>query len=149
MADHHTPVHTQAMAGRPVWQAIFTMSQHQPRICILLLGLKSTDTLEAKYNTFGAQRNSAVVKVLAFCMPGSHMDAGSNPGQPASHPAPCLWPGKAVKDGPNPWNLAPVGDLEEAPGSWLQIWLSSSCCAHLGSQQSIGRSSSLSSSLYI
>ena len=36
------------------------------------------------------------------------MGAGSKPGVPASHPAPCLWPGKAVKDGPKPWDPAPV-----------------------------------------
>ena len=36
------------------------------------------------------------------------MGAGSDPGGPTSHPAPCLWPGKAVKDGPKPRNSAPV-----------------------------------------
>ena len=35
------------------------------------------------------------------------MDASSNPGSPTSHPAPCLWPGKAVEDGPKPWDPAP------------------------------------------
>ena len=39
-------------------------------------------------------------KVLALNSPGSYMGAGSNPGGPASDPAPCLWPGKAVKDSP-------------------------------------------------
>ena len=49
------------------------------------------------------------------------MDAGSNPGSSASHPALCLWPGKAVKDGPKPWDPARMGELEEIPGSWLGI----------------------------
>ena len=31
-------------------------------------------------------------------MPGFHVDASSNPGGPASRPAPCLWPGRAVED---------------------------------------------------
>ena len=34
------------------------------------------------------------------------MDSSSNPGIPASHPAPCLWPGKSIEDGPKPWYAA-------------------------------------------
>ena len=33
---------------------------------------------------------------------GSHMDISSNLGGPVSHPAPCLWPGKAAEDSPKP-----------------------------------------------
>ena len=49
---------------------------------------------------------------------------GADPccGGPASHPALFLWPSKAVEDGPKA--LGPcthVGDLEEAPGSWIRI----------------------------
>ena len=45
------------------------------------------------------------------------MGAGSNPGSPASLPAPRLWPGKAAEDGPKLWEPAPAwGDPEEAPG---------------------------------
>ena len=80
-----------------------------------------------------AWHDSTVVKVLALHVPGFHMSAGSNPGGPASHPAPCLWPGKAVEDGPKPWDPAPSSGR---PGgsSWLLAldWLSSSCCGHLG-----------------
>ena len=50
------------------------------------------------------------------------MDAGSNSGSPASHLAPCLWPGKAVKDGPKPWEPAPVQETRKkllAPGFGL------------------------------
>ena len=43
------------------------------------------------------------------------MGTGSNLGGPASHPAPCLWPGKAVQDGPKPWDPAPVWE------TWLRI----------------------------
>ena len=51
------------------------------------------------------------------------MGAGSKPGSgPGSHPAPCLWPGKAVEDGPRAWDPAPVWKTwEEALGFWLQI----------------------------
>ena len=60
-----------------------------------------------------------VAKVLALNTPGSHMGAGSNPGSSTSHPAPCLQPGKAVEDGPNPWDYAPVWETLKkflAPG---------------------------------
>ena len=58
--------------------------------------------------SMGALRNGVVVKVLTLHVLGSHMGAASNPGGPASHPAPCLWPGKAVKDGPKLWDSAPA-----------------------------------------
>ena len=35
------------------------------------------------------------------------MSASSNPSSSTSHPDPCLWPGKAVKDGPKHWDLPP------------------------------------------
>ena len=58
-----------------------------------------------------------VVKGPRLARPGSHMGAGSNPGSPASLPAPCLWPGKAVEDGPKALGTCTrVGDPEEAPG---------------------------------
>ena len=47
------------------------------------------------------------------------MDTGYNPCGPASHPAPCMWPGKAVKDGPKPWNPGPVWETWKS--SWLRI----------------------------
>ena len=47
------------------------------------------------------------------------MVTGSYPGGPASHPAPCLWPEKAVKDGPNLGTLHPRGRPER--NSWLLI----------------------------
>ena len=34
------------------------------------------------------------------------MGIGSDPSSPASHPAPCLWPGKAVGESPTPWDPA-------------------------------------------
>ena len=89
-----------------------------------------------------------VVNRPRLARPGSHMGAGSNPGSPASLPAPCLWPGKAVKDGPGPWDPAPCG--RPGRGSWLRIGITSARCAHLGSESSDGRSFSLSLlSLYI
>ena len=50
------------------------------------------------------------------------MGTRSHPGCFTFHPAPCLWPAKAVEDGPHA--LEPcihMGDPEEALGSWLQI----------------------------
>ena len=47
------------------------------------------------------------------------MVSGSNLSCPASIPAPCLWPGKAIDDGPNPWDPAPVWETWKS--SWLQI----------------------------
>ena len=50
------------------------------------------------------------------------MGAGCKAGRPASHPAPCLWPGKAVQDGPKALGTCPhVGDPGDVPGSWLQM----------------------------
>ena len=47
------------------------------------------------------------------------MGAGSSPCSPASHPASCLWPGKAIEDGPKPWDPAPTWETQknlQAPG---------------------------------
>ena len=48
------------------------------------------------------------------CTPGIPYGRRFYPGGPASLPAPCLWPGKAVKEGPKPWEPAPA--WEEALG---------------------------------
>ena len=55
---------------------------------------------------FGTWHGGALVKVLALKVPGSHMGAGS-------YLAPCLWPGKAVEDGPKLWNPAPVWETQK------------------------------------
>ena len=68
--------------------------------------------------------SSLVTEVLGLIMLGSHTDTGSNPGSPASHPAPCLWPERAVKDGPRLGTLHHMnGGREEAiqPGSATRI----------------------------
>ena len=62
---------------------------------------------------FGPQCGSLAAKVLALNAPESHMGAGSNPGGSTSHPAPCLCPGKAVEDGPKPWDPAPVWETRK------------------------------------
>ena len=61
-----------------------------------------------------------MVKVLSLHAPESHLGTGSNPGSPTSHPAPCLWPGKAGEDGPELGPCTHVGDPEEVPGSQLR-----------------------------
>ena len=61
----------------------------------------------------GALRHGLVAKVLTLNAPGSYMDTSSNPSGPASHPAPCLWPGKAVEDGPKLWDPAPTWDTRK------------------------------------
>ena len=67
--------------------------------------------------------------------PGPHMGTGSSPCSPASHPAPCLWPGKAFADGPRLWDPAPgLASDRHSIGR----------CTHLGSESLDGRSSSLS-----
>ena len=40
-------------------------------------------------------------------MQGHHFGISSSPGSPASHPAPCLWPGKAPTWGPITMHAAP------------------------------------------
>ena len=60
--------------------------------------------------------DSLVAKVLALNTLESHMGAGSYPSSSISLPAPCLWPGKAVKDSLGTLHLC------GRPGrsSWLQ-----------------------------
>ena len=61
------------------------------------------------------------------------------PSAPTSHPARCLWPGKAVEDGPRPWDPVPMW---ETPKKLLDLdWLSSGRHGHLGSEPLDGRSS--------
>ena len=70
----------------------------------------------------GARRGGKVVKGPRLARLGSHMGTGSNPGSPASLPAPCLWPRKAVEDGSKLWHPAPVWDTQKkflAPGFGL------------------------------
>ena len=66
--------------------------------------------------------------------PGSHMGAGSNPCSPASLPAPCLWPGKAVKNGPRLWDPAPAWETQKR--LLASDWHSIGRCTHLGSESS-------------
>ena len=55
---------------------------------------------------------------LATVTSGAQKGAGLSPGCSTSHPAPCLWPGKAVEDGS--WDpVTSMEDPEETPGSWL------------------------------
>ena len=73
---------------------------------------------------FWGQWCGLAAKALHFYAPGSHMGTGSSPGTSTSHPAPCLCPGES--SGGWAKTLGPcthVGELEEAPGSWL--WTSS------------------------
>ena len=94
-----------------------------------------------KNSVIWAWHYSVAAKVLTLNAPGSHMGTSCNPGSSASHPAPCLWPGKAIEDGPKPWDPAPEWE------TWKSLlaldWLSSSYCGHLESESSDGRSSSL------
>ena len=56
-----------------------------------------------------------VVKGPRLARPGYHMGAGSNPSSPASHPAPCLWPRKAVENSPKLWDPVPVWE------TWIRL----------------------------
>ena len=60
-----------------------------------------------------ARHDSLAAKVLALNALGSHMGAGPNPGSPSSHPAPCLWSRKAVKDDLKPWDPAPTWETQK------------------------------------
>ena len=64
-------------------------------------------------NLYGAQHSGLASKVLALDAQGFRKGACSYPGSPASHPDPCLWPGKAVEDGPKPWDPAPLWDTRK------------------------------------
>ena len=60
-----------------------------------------------------AWRRGLEAKVLPLNTPGSHIGANSNFSSCTSHPAPCLWPGKEVEDGPMPWGSAPVWETQK------------------------------------
>ena len=66
-----------------------------------------------------------VVKGPRLAHPGSHMGAGSNPGSPASLPAPCLWSRKAVEDGPKLWDPSPAWETRKRllASDWHSIQL--------------------------
>ena len=62
----------------------------------------------------GTRRDSVVVKVLALHALESHMVTSSNPGGPASHPAPRLWSGKVVKGSPKLWDSVPAWENQKS-----------------------------------
>ena len=67
---------------------------------------------------------SLVAKVLTLYALGSYVGAGLYPDCSTSLPAPCFWLGKSNQGWPKA--LGPcshMGDMEEAPGSCLQISL--------------------------
>lgn len=68
-----------------------------------------------------AQHGELEAGVLALGLLESHMSASSGPGGPAYHRVPCLWPEKAVKDGPGPLGLHSCAKLEGVVSSWLHI----------------------------
>ena len=108
----------------------------------LLPGLTTPGTLE---NIQIRDRSSGLApNILALNAPGSNMDTGSKPDNPAFHPSLCLWSGKAVEDGPKSWDPAPMWETQK--GSWHlpSVWLSTSRCIHLASESWVVRSSSLS-----
>ena len=53
-----------------------------------------------------AQCGNLAAEVLALHVPESHMGTVANQGGPASHPAPCLWPGSEPAD-EGPSSLSP------------------------------------------
>ena len=72
-----------------------------------------------KRSAAGPGAVAQVVKGPRLARPGSHMGASSNPGSPASLPASCLWPEKAVEDSPKLWDPAPAWETRKrllAPG---------------------------------
>ena len=74
------------------------------------------------------------------------MGAGSNPGSPASLPAPCLWPGKADEDGPKLWDPAPAWETRKRLLALDRHSIGR--CTHLGSESSDGGSPLCLSSVY-
>ena len=76
------------------------------------------------------------------------MDTGYNPSSAASHPAPCLWPGKAVKDSPKPWDPAPTV-WETWKSSWLRISMAPAFVVTCRVKQQTGNISLSLLSLYV
>ena len=63
--------------------------------------------LSNKNKYLWTQRDGLAAKVLTLNAPGLHMGAGSNPSSSTSYPAPCLWPGKALRQ-PKPLGPTPT-----------------------------------------
>ena len=57
------------------------------------------------------------------CTPGIPYGCRFYPGSPASLPAPCLWPGKAVEDDPKLWDPAPAWGTRLRTGIALAVAL--------------------------
>ena len=70
-----------------------------------------------------AWHGGLVAKVFPLNRPGSHMGASSIPAAPLPIQLPVCGLGKQLKMAQSLGILHHVGDLEEAPGSWL--WISS------------------------
>ena len=54
-----------------------------------------------------------VVKVLALHAQDPMLAPVLIPAATLSHPAPCLWPRKAIKDGPKPGDPAPMWEIQK------------------------------------
>ena len=83
-----------------------------------------------------------VVKGPRLACPGSHMGTGSIPAAPLPFQFPACGPGKQSRTAQGFGTLHLRG--RPGRGSWLRIGIVSARCAHLGSESSDGRSSSLS-----
>ena len=141
-------------AGLPGKQAS-AFWQQNIRFFYHLLWLKCSDTLKQKQKKLRLLvhdwRSKTILEGLARwrkwlrsspCTPGIPYGRRFYPCSPASLPAHCLWHKKAVEDGPQVWDPAPA--LENWRRRLASDQHSISRCAHLGSESSDGRSSSLS-----
>ena len=118
-------------------------------VMFIYLYKKYSFILRVKKEREGPGTVAQVVKGPRLACPGSHMGTSSNPRQPrfpsSSLPvAPESSRGRPKALGPctHFGTLHPHG--RPGRGSWLRIGIVSARCAHLGSESSDGRSSSLS-----
>ena len=91
---------------------------------------------------YRVRQSNLMAKVLTLHKPESHMSDSLHPGGLTSYPTSCFWPGKAVEDGPEPWDHAPMWETQRR--LLASDWLSFGCCSHLGNESADGRSSSVS-----
>ena len=80
--------------------------------------LEKANVKTSTENDCQAWHHGSAAEILSLRAISFHVATGLCPGCSASHPAPCLWPGRAVEDGPKPWDLQPTW---ETPGSWLWV----------------------------
>lgn len=106
--------------GPSTWMPVNYTRRWRFSLCLNSLSLFLSFFLTHLFKYFAFQLNKmdkarcgrVAARVLVLGAPGSHMGASSGPSHLASHLAPWLWHGRAVENGPKPWDPAPTWETQ-------------------------------------